>query len=480
MMKGKQDMNNRLIETGKVEIRPAVEIPYSKIGIGFEKLDRAVFEPEKAYDKIGALGVKWIRLQSGWQRTETEPGVYHFEWLDDIIDNLIARGMQPWICLCYGNQLYDDRAKTVFGAVGCPPIHTEEQKKAWAAYVTALVSRYKGRVTWFEVWNEPDGDWCWKHGASGVEYGKFVADTAKAIREGNPDAKVIGGSVCISDLNFINAALANGMGDSIDALTFHEYTPREGSVPTKVKYLTAICHAYNPKIEIIQGESGSQSRDDGAGALSGGAWTQWRQAKQCARHTMVDLLSDVKFMSFFTSVDMIEALNGTVGDKASYLDYGYFGVLGADFDENGISTGDYTPKLVYYTLGTIANLFAGDIHSADLPVVCSPAGSGRVLGSDVVPYYGGFERSDGAKAFVYWNPTDLMTTDFEGTATFQFAAMPENPKLIDLTDGRIYAIPESMVEKQSFGCYKLKNIPCCDYPLMLAFDGWLENLPKNV
>ena len=45
---------------------------------------------------------------------------------------------------------------------------------------------------------------------------------------------------------------------------------------------------------------------------------------------------------------MIEALNGTVGNKQSYLDYGYFGVLNADFDENGFATGDYSPKPAYY------------------------------------------------------------------------------------------------------------------------------------
>ncbi|MBQ3590517.1 MAG: beta-galactosidase, partial [Clostridia bacterium] len=92
------------------------DIAAERLGIGFEKLDRAVFEPERAYEKLGEIGIKWVRLQSGWARTEKEPGVYDFTWLDDIVDNLIRRGMQPWICLCYGNALYDDFAKTVFGA----------------------------------------------------------------------------------------------------------------------------------------------------------------------------------------------------------------------------------------------------------------------------------------------------------------------------------------------------------------------------
>lgn len=61
-------------------------------------------------------------------------------------------------------------------------------------------------------------------------------------------------------------------------------------------------------------------------------------------------------------MDMIEALNGTVGDLVSYLDYGYFGVLGADFDAQGRSVGNYTPKPSYYALQTISAIFSEDVQ----------------------------------------------------------------------------------------------------------------------
>ena len=111
---------------GDVPAFQSKDISTSRIGLGFEKLDRAVFDPEKAYDKVAALGVKWIRIQSGWQRTETEKGVYHFEWLDSIVDNLLCRGLKPWVCLCYGNCLYDEEAAKRYGGVGCPPNVGEE------------------------------------------------------------------------------------------------------------------------------------------------------------------------------------------------------------------------------------------------------------------------------------------------------------------------------------------------------------------
>ena len=60
----------RLIQIGTVKRKTAADVTDTRLGIGFEKLDRAVFDPEKAYDKIAAIGVKWTRIQSGWARTE--------------------------------------------------------------------------------------------------------------------------------------------------------------------------------------------------------------------------------------------------------------------------------------------------------------------------------------------------------------------------------------------------------------------------
>jgi len=268
----------RLRKVGEIAPKSSKDVTFSKIGLGFEKLDRAVFDPEKAYDRVAALGVKWIRIQSGWQRTERVKGKYDFAWLDGVVGNLLSRGLVPWICLCYGNELYDDLAKTVFGSVGCPPIFTEEQKAAWVAYVKALVAHYRGRVSHYEIWNEPDGKWCWKTGVNATELGLFSLATARAIKETDKDAYVIGGSLCLRPIAFINEALTTGMAEYLDFVSFHEYTHDETNVFERVKALRALCQRYNPRIRIIQGVSGSQSKSGGNGALRYGGWTEERQA----------------------------------------------------------------------------------------------------------------------------------------------------------------------------------------------------------
>ena len=192
----------RLIFEKQLEFLPSSQISHSRLGLGFEKLDRAVFDPNKAYDKVARTGVKMIRIQSGWARTETVPGVYDFRWLDEIVDNLLARGLEPWLDLCYGNALYTPLAKPVFGAVGCPPIMSEEEMQAWLRYVDATVRHFTGRITLYEIWNEPNNNFSWRHeeGDYSVnkkdlvrnarEYGIFASRTAQAIKTGKAPADI--------------------------------------------------------------------------------------------------------------------------------------------------------------------------------------------------------------------------------------------------------------------------------------------------
>ena len=467
----------RLKKIGTVKPICSSQVKKSTFGIGFEKLDRGVFDPEKAYDKVAEIGVKWIRIQSGWARTEKKKGCYDFAWLDSIVENLIRRGLTPWLCLCYGNGIYDEDAAKVFGAVGCPPIKTEEQKKAWHDYVVETVRRYAGKIEWFEIWNEPDGIWCWKHGVSGTEYGNFVIATAKAIREGNPDAKVIGGVICLHQLNWITDMIATGAVKEMDGFTYHAYSPDEQRTIYRLRIIKTLCLQSNPDLIFMQGETGTQSRSDGAGALAGLAWTPLRQAKFLSRILLSHLFEGVFFNSYFSCMDMIEALNGKVGDKSSYLDYGYFGVLGAEFDENGFATGEYKPKPSYRALQVLAAIFREDYEMKELPVRMVSESSKRLGRNDESPkniIYKGFVKPNSSSAFVYWKPSDLLTETFESTITIETAGICGTPHLIDMLDGSIHEIPEKMMERGNNGIIKFKNMPLTDYPLLLTFGDFAE------
>ena len=82
---------------GSIQPRSTTEISSSRITVGCETLDRnlAVWDNYKAYLK--PLGVKKIRLQAGWAKCEKIKGLYNWAWLDSIINDAVAMGLQPWL-----------------------------------------------------------------------------------------------------------------------------------------------------------------------------------------------------------------------------------------------------------------------------------------------------------------------------------------------------------------------------------------------
>lgn len=462
----------RLIKIGKLQPINSKDITDSRMGLGMEKLDRDAFDPTKVYDKVAALGVKWIRLQSGWQKTEKEEGVYDFKWLDSQVDELLKRGLKPWICLCYGNVLYDELAKQYVGAVGCPPIRTEKAYNAWLKYVEATAKHFKGRVEYYEVWNESDGGWTWRPEANPKEYAEFCLKTGRVVKTVDEKAKVITGSHYGDTMKFFNGEFANGSLEISDAVSYHSYNYDETLSMQKVKALKGLVKYYGKDVEVIQGESGSQSKSGGNGALWWIRTNQEMQTKQILRHTVADIIAGVKFTSIFSCVDMAENLDAKEGEPITTC--GYFGVLGAEFDnKTGQLIGDYYEKPSYYAFQNLCALLNENVKSVDLPVIFTPQDSQRIDGRDCPTkelIYGGLEKSNGSKAFAYWNSTDMIKVQgFEGSVTFEVSGVTGEARLIDPMDGSIYTIPDSIMTKTANNLYSFKNIPVKDYPLIITF-----------
>ncbi len=468
----------RMKKVGKMAMKPSSAIKDSPMGLGMEKLDRDSFDPSLVYDKAAALGVKWIRLQSGWQKTEKEKGVYDFSWLDEQVDNLLSRGMKPWLCLCYGNRVWDELAKQYQGAVGCPPVRTPEQREAWIAYVSATARHFAGRITYYEIWNEAEGGWTWRPSPNLAEYAKFACDTAAAVRAADPKAKIMTGSHYEDTLRSFVIEAQNGTLECSDVVTYHSYNYDERMTLQRALALRAFLDGCgHPEIEVVQGESGSQSKTGGNGALSWVRTDEGMQVKQILRHTVADLLGGVKFTSVFSAVDMAENLDAREGQAIATC--GYFGLLGADFDPHtGRLIGEYTPKPSYYAFGNLCALFDCPIHPTPAAVIFRPGTSGRIDGYDVPTkelIYGCLEKENGVRIFAYWNSTDMVTVkEYEATVSFELSGMPgkaEDVRLIDPRDGSIYEIPGGVMINEYPGFYRFVNLPVLDYPLFVVFGG---------
>ena len=172
-------------------------------------------------------------------------------------------------------------------------------------------------------------------------------------------------------------------------------------------------------------------------------------------------------------MDMAEALVGKTGDLASYKDYGYFGVLSAQFGEDGRCTGEYKPKKAYWALQNLAAMLSpAEVKPVNLPISRRVLPSRRVNGSDCeepVSIYA-FER-DGKKAICYWRPAKLLTETYEGTMSLLSACRFSAPlRLVNPMDGTVYALPESIDKLQENNM--LENLPLSDSPLILMEEGF--------
>jgi len=430
--------------TGRIQPRPSKEIAASPISIGFETLDRKMFDPERCYPHLAQTGVKWARCQTGWARTETRRGEYDFAWLDAVVDSLRAIGIQPWFNLGYGNTLYTPGPKH-WSAVGWAPLNSEEARQAWVRYVEKIGARYANRVTHYELWNEPNiaGFWQPEKPDPG-RYVDLVKLTAPALRKAVPGSVLIGGSFAGIPLDYIRGCFEAGLGDIVDKISYHPYrfVPEE-FYDAEIRALRAIVARFKPGMPLWQGENGAPSTNNSSGAISTREWNEVLQAKWLLRRLLTDLSLGIEVTSYFQTVDMVN----------------YVSVAGQTGTTNtkGVLRGhDYTPKVSYYALQNLCALFDSETVAADfVPRLTSPSRDVETLAVRTAT----FSRR-GFPILAYWYPADLQAgwqTRRVELSLWTGAARLERPALVDLLTGLVYRVE-----------LPLKDAPLQDYPVLLT------------
>ena len=101
----------------------------------------------------------------------------------------------------------------------------------WAEFVRQVVTRYQGRISAVEVWNE------WNHpnfwGGTVAQYARLLERTAATVRAVDPSVRVVMGGVAGDDLASIEALCREVAPGTFDAAAFHPYcypdSPRANS-----------------------------------------------------------------------------------------------------------------------------------------------------------------------------------------------------------------------------------------------------------
>ncbi|MBM4018314.1 MAG: beta-glucosidase [Planctomycetes bacterium] len=433
---------------GKVKVRPTAAIAASPLGVGCEVLDRKLWDPQKIYPYLANLGAKWARCQTGWARTEQARGEFDFGWLDDLVDNLLRLGVQPWFNLGYGNRLYtpaDDEY-----AVGWAPVFSDEARAGWLRYTQRVAERFAGRVKHWEIWNEPNITGFWKpEKPNPRDYVELVRITAPEIRNRVPGAVIIGCALAGVGTDYLKGCLAAGLADLVDKVSYHPYrTAPEAGYEKDVAALRAALAATGKNIGLWQGENGAPSAKGGAGALAAEEWNEARQARWCLRRLLNDLRLGIEFTSYFLIVDLVGYRGST----------NYKGLL------RGTS---YTPKPAFFAYRHLANLFDAETKRADLAVGVEDAEADKIIAA-------AFLRK-GRPIYAYWYPSNLMKDWTVRKVALRAAAGAgaplEKPVLVDLLSGQAYRLDAA---KREGDAWVFPGLPLADYPLLVTDAAVLE------
>ncbi len=437
---------------GKVRPRPATSIAASPLGVGFETLDRKMFDPEPVYPFLARLGAKWARVQTGWARCEPAKGRYDFAWLDAIVDRLLAIGIQPWFNLGYGNRLYTPEATNQF-AVGWAPLWDEAARQAWLRFVGALADNFHDRVKHWEIWNEPNHKNFWKpHKADPAEYVEFVRMTAPVIRQNVPGAMIVGPTVW--GPAYFKGCFEHGLGELVDKVSYHWYAAMpEYKYEASVAGCREVLAEHGLDKPLWQGESGCPSQSGGAGAMASRPWTEALQARWVVRRTLSDLRLRVELSSYFHAVDMLYPNADGTPD----------GRLNA---KGLIRRSDYTPKPSYFAYQCLCALFDAETQWAERPLEILPADEEPLDQSALLK--AAFVRR-GRPLYAYWLPADLRKELRIRTVDLTIPDMPgallDTPVLIEPLTATVHRLPRAA---RSGRDWKIPAAPLSDCPLIVA------------
>lgn len=176
----------------------------------------------------------WDAYGTEWRYLEPEKGVWKFEYLDRYVAQAQARKMDVLLTLGQTPRWASSRPNEPTSS-GLGNAAEPFDMNDWAHYVRSVVTRYGGKIKYYEIWNEPKFSEIEQplneNGLAGFYSGtasKMVEMTRIAeqvIHEIDPQAKVVSPSVVGHNqgLKRLETFLDAGGGDVVDIVGFHFY-----------------------------------------------------------------------------------------------------------------------------------------------------------------------------------------------------------------------------------------------------------------
>ena len=188
-------------------------IPAEQSGVGYFVLpfDSELPMADGIAAEMRRLGIRWVRLLYGWwmddrpMRPDTsDPG-----WLDSTsferwVDAYRSHGIEV-LGVLFGTARWASSAiDDVTPLAGIPRwgLVVPQDMADWELFVRTLAGRVRGRVTSWEIWNEPDIPVFWT--SSPQDFVQLVRSSAPVLREVDPRMRIV--------LNLVDRETPYGLG----------------------------------------------------------------------------------------------------------------------------------------------------------------------------------------------------------------------------------------------------------------------------
>lgn len=211
---------------------PARQLPVG-ITFGGTLFGAAHAKLAAALDDVVTLHMSWIRVDFSWAALQPK-SASSYDWrpMDAIVDAAQARHLHVLGLLTYTPKWARAAGCTTFV---CPP----RDDAQFAHFAAAVVDRYRGKVSSYQIWNEPNIDLFWRH-PDAVAYGRLLTTTVSAMRKSVAQLRILFGGLAftstagsdISPTRFLVDACANRTCD-VDAIGYDPFTyPSLPSAPS--------------------------------------------------------------------------------------------------------------------------------------------------------------------------------------------------------------------------------------------------------
>jgi hypothetical protein len=255
-------------------IASASEIPDAVIPNGVGVNIHFVADHEQDLDLIAAAGFKFIRMDFAWTAIEKEKGKYDWSEYNELLANLDNRGLRAIFILDYSHHLYEEEVTSPHPITGAThrttasPQHPESIA-AFARWAAESAKHFHGRHIIWEIWNEPNGHF-WAPKPDAQQYSALAIAAAKAIREAEPQATIVGPASSGFPWEYLETFLKSGVLEYLDAVSVHPYrNPKQPPETAAADYkkLRDLIARYAPSgktnVPILSGEWGYSTHRKG-------------------------------------------------------------------------------------------------------------------------------------------------------------------------------------------------------------------------